>query len=222
MKSDKRISSRDYVLLSAYVDGEIDAGTRVDLVERLESDESLRAELQSLRHTVDLVRALPEVAAPRDFTVSESMLAKPERRASLKSLAFVPRQISLVASIILTFIGIYTMSLDFFPTVPENMQFFAMIDANVNSDDSAPEAAAGMTAKQSQIDASGIVESSAAEHASGESESEAAMAGRSGAMQSERTSRQGAFPKLPTGPAILILGLLLFAATMASLRSNRG
>ena len=47
-------------------------------------------------------------------------------------------------------------------------------------------------------------------------------AGRSGAMQSERTSRQGAFPKLPTGPAILILGRLLFTATMASLRSKRG
>ncbi|MGC9334393.1 MAG: anti-sigma factor family protein [Anaerolineae bacterium] len=74
-------------LLSAYLDGELGEGERQRLEARLARDVPLRAELRALQQTVSLMRELPEVAAPRNFILSESMVEqrqpalKPEPRA---------------------------------------------------------------------------------------------------------------------------------------------
>ena len=70
-------SERDLELLSAYLDGELDERARTQLEQRLAQDRALRAELQRLRETVALVRSLPPVKAPRDFTLDPARYGRP-------------------------------------------------------------------------------------------------------------------------------------------------
>ncbi len=53
--------------LSAFLDGELQSGPAAELRERLERDPELRAELESLRRTVEAVRSLPAERAPAEL-----------------------------------------------------------------------------------------------------------------------------------------------------------
>ena len=72
-------------LLSAYLDGELSEREQERLEARLSEDPALRAELRAMHHTVSMVRDLPQVRAPRNFILSESMVKEqrgaPETRA---------------------------------------------------------------------------------------------------------------------------------------------
>ncbi len=57
-------------LLSAYIDGEIDAQERVLVERHLAECEQCAHQLQTLRQTVALLHQLPPVAAPRPFTLT--------------------------------------------------------------------------------------------------------------------------------------------------------
>lgn len=63
---------RDYELLSAYIDGELNDSERAALETRLNSEDDLRRELATLRQTVALVNQLPKLKAPRNFTLEKS------------------------------------------------------------------------------------------------------------------------------------------------------
>ncbi len=65
-------------LLSAYLDGELSEREREQLEARLSQDPALRAELRTLHQTVSLVHQLPQVSAPRNFILSESVLRRRE------------------------------------------------------------------------------------------------------------------------------------------------
>jgi len=60
--------------LSAYLDGEMNEHELRRLEARLSEDPALRAELEALRQTVALVRELPQVAAPRNLILTQSMV----------------------------------------------------------------------------------------------------------------------------------------------------
>lgn len=72
-------SERDLELLSAYLDGELTDREREALEKRLAQDGTLRATLQSLRDTVALVRDLPPLKAPRNFTLDPAVYGRPVR-----------------------------------------------------------------------------------------------------------------------------------------------
>jgi hypothetical protein len=63
-------------LLSAYLDGELGERERQRLEARLAQDPTLRAELRALHRMVSLVQELPQVAAPRNFILSKSMVER--------------------------------------------------------------------------------------------------------------------------------------------------
>ena len=63
-------------LLSAYIDDALSADERRDLEARLRAEPALQQELDTLRQTVALMRALPERKAPRDFTLTPEMVAQ--------------------------------------------------------------------------------------------------------------------------------------------------
>jgi hypothetical protein len=75
-KREREREQRDE-LLSAYLDGRLDAGERARLEARLAADPALRAELQALRRTVALVRDLPRVPAPRNFILPRATVTRP-------------------------------------------------------------------------------------------------------------------------------------------------
>ncbi len=80
-------------LLSAYLDGELEADEQARLEARLESDPTLREELDGLRRTVALVRDLPPAPLPRNFILSPGMAApaRPRPRSLPRRLVAVPR-----------------------------------------------------------------------------------------------------------------------------------
>src|SRR5919199_1642583 len=61
--------------LSAYLDGELAPAARQAVDEHLAACAECRAELESLRQTRDLLRALPPVAPPRSFAITAEMAA---------------------------------------------------------------------------------------------------------------------------------------------------
>jgi hypothetical protein len=63
------LSNDDLIALSAYLDDELSPEEKAVLQARLENDDTLRAELDSLQRTVNLLRDLPTLPAPRDFTL---------------------------------------------------------------------------------------------------------------------------------------------------------
>ncbi len=67
------LTDRDYELLSAYIDGELSATERANIERRLESDIVWQQEYEALRTTAQLVRDLPTLKAPRNFTLTPQM-----------------------------------------------------------------------------------------------------------------------------------------------------
>lgn len=63
-------------LLSAYLDDELTIRQREQLEARLSQDPALRADLRALYQTVSMMRELPQVSAPRNFILSESMVTR--------------------------------------------------------------------------------------------------------------------------------------------------
>jgi hypothetical protein len=65
------VSEQDYELLSAYVDGMLDEEERLALEERLHGDADLLRELTALYLTLAMVKQLPMMTAPRNFTLKD-------------------------------------------------------------------------------------------------------------------------------------------------------
>ena len=95
------LTERDLDLLSAYLDGTLNNTERAALETRLQSDTELSRELASLRATVDLVKTLPTLRAPRDFTLTPQMVRR--RPSILTSAAF--SALSAAAAVVLLVLG---------------------------------------------------------------------------------------------------------------------
>lgn len=78
------MNERDQELLSTYIDGALSARERTLLEQRLAAEPELRQELNSLQQTVRLVRQMPALKAPRDFTLTPAMAGvRPAARTAL-------------------------------------------------------------------------------------------------------------------------------------------
>jgi hypothetical protein len=71
----KKISNRDWENLSAYLDGQLTPRKRARFAARLESEPALREAYDSLRRTRAMLRGLPRLRAPRNFTVTPEMVS---------------------------------------------------------------------------------------------------------------------------------------------------
>lgn len=69
-----RLTDQDTELLSAYLDGALSTAERSALDTRLQAEPELRRELDTLRGTVNLIRALPPIKAPRDYALDERQI----------------------------------------------------------------------------------------------------------------------------------------------------
>ncbi len=113
-----RLSPEDMMALSAYLDGALDPPERSSLERRLVTEPLLRAELESLRDTVNLVKSLPRLKAPRDFSLTPAMLAQMGGGGSVSHNPKIVRLATfnrwqmasvatLAASVLLVFIGLF-------------------------------------------------------------------------------------------------------------------
>ncbi|MBI5931173.1 MAG: hypothetical protein HY862_17825 [Chloroflexi bacterium] len=143
------ISPEDLMALSAFLDGALDPPERSSLERRLATEPLLRAELDSLRDTVSLVKSLPRLKAPRDFTLTPAMLAHTNGGHSISPSPKTVRLVqfnrwqmaslaTLAASILLVFIGLFTGFDTTNNKAPESQAFVAPpITGEVNGQDGA-------------------------------------------------------------------------------------
>lgn len=101
------LTPHDYEQLSAYLDGVLSEAERRALEARLLDEPDLRRELEALRATVALVRGLPPVKAPRDFTLTAQM-ARPPRLLFLPTTAAFSA-ISAAAATLLVALGVVVL-----------------------------------------------------------------------------------------------------------------
>lgn len=74
-KHPPELSEQDAELLSAYIDDMLERAERQQLERRLADEPFLRTELDALRQTVAWIQTLPELQAPRNFTLPADMAA---------------------------------------------------------------------------------------------------------------------------------------------------
>ncbi len=98
MKKD-RSRIQDLEMLSAYLDDALTAAERQTLEARLVRDPELREHLEQLRVTRSLVRGLPRIKAPRNFTLSAEMVRL--RRPKARPMVSLLRLASSLAAILL-------------------------------------------------------------------------------------------------------------------------
>jgi hypothetical protein len=104
------LNDRDVELLSAYLDGALTPAERAALEARLQADAALRRDLDGLRQTVALVRALPRLAAPRSFALTPAQAGLVDRPRPLPffvSSAF--SALSAAAAVVLLALGSYLL-----------------------------------------------------------------------------------------------------------------
>jgi hypothetical protein len=107
------ISEQDYELLSAYLDGMLGDSERAELEARLEADSVLRDEFNAMYQTVQLVKSLPELAAPRSYTLTPEQalrirnerISRPVAREN-RILRFVLPVLSAASSMALVLFGL--------------------------------------------------------------------------------------------------------------------
>lgn len=69
------LSDRDYELISAYLDGEIDVRQKTVIENRLARDAQFKSAYEQLSRTRRLMRSQPLLRAPRNYTLSAKMLS---------------------------------------------------------------------------------------------------------------------------------------------------
>ena len=74
MSAEQNFSPEELELLSAYLDNMLNEVERSALEIRLAQNEALRTELEALRSTIALIKGLPTLKAPRNFTLTPAMV----------------------------------------------------------------------------------------------------------------------------------------------------
>jgi hypothetical protein len=92
-----QFTTRDYELISAYLDNQLSSKDREQFEARLKADPALQKELQGINKTRTLLRTLPKLKAPRNYYIK----AETKRVIPRLRLAPVFGIISAVASVIL-------------------------------------------------------------------------------------------------------------------------
>jgi hypothetical protein len=74
------LSRKDYLLLSAYLDGELSQSDIQRVEKRLLSDQQFKRTLEELAYTKRLLRAMPRIRAPRNFMLTPERVKKTVKR----------------------------------------------------------------------------------------------------------------------------------------------
>jgi hypothetical protein len=91
---------QNHEALSAYLDNQLGGRERSQLEARLRADPALRAELETLRRTRAILRATPQVRAPRNFTLTPEMAAQLRQQPRQSGLFFVFRYAFVLSSLL--------------------------------------------------------------------------------------------------------------------------
>lgn len=101
----------DFELLSAYLDNALPEAARADLETRLAAEPELRATLDSLRTMLRVLRAVPTLRPPRNFTLDPARYRRRAWWASYRTMQVVGA-LGAFASVVLVALGLFTATLN--------------------------------------------------------------------------------------------------------------
>ncbi len=151
-----RITDKDWVQLSAYLDGELSGKELDQLRKRLKSDSQLQAALEELNATKQILKAAPQIPAPRRFTLTPEMVGQKEKKNTNRGyrLAAALMSFLLIGVLILDFGGIFfTGALS---ALPSQKSFEVQLE-------SMPESAADAVEEPALMDGAAVPEAVAGE-----------------------------------------------------------
>jgi len=98
-----QIKSHDWEALSTYLDGQLSTREHSRLEARLKSDPDLRSALEDLRQTRSVIRSLPNIRVPRNYSLTPEMVG-----IKRDTTRFIPvlRLASVLAMVLLAFVFI--------------------------------------------------------------------------------------------------------------------
>src|SRR4030042_1846406 len=99
-----QITSRDYELISAYLDDQGGIQERVRLEARMKANPELQNEMHEMSKTRLLIRSLPKIRAPRNYYINAQTGVEPAQTRQALRLAPTFGIISAIASIILVLV----------------------------------------------------------------------------------------------------------------------
>jgi hypothetical protein len=147
-----RIHNQVVDLLSAYIDGELSAGERELVQAHITTCSTCADDLASLRQTVRLLGQLPQVAAPRPFTLRESDVRPigPTARRAWWQVPWTQRLVAAAAMFLCVLVvgGVLLMSrrgMVGAPAEPESIALQALSATNTSAPKMAAEQAAVAT-----------------------------------------------------------------------------
>jgi len=151
-----RITDRDWVQLSTYLDGELSGKELEQLRKRLKSDPQFQAALEELNATKQILKATPRIPAPRRFTLTQEMVGQKEKKTTNRGyrLAAALMSFLLIGVLILDFGGIFFTGA--MSAVPSQKSFEVQLE-------SMPESAADAVEEPALMDATAEPEAVAAE-----------------------------------------------------------
>ncbi len=97
----KRLTFRDYELLSAYMDGALSPGERRRVEKQLETRAEFRKALSELQQTRKAMRSMPHIRVPRNFFITPAMV-QPRRAPFLVGALRFSSALAALAAVILT------------------------------------------------------------------------------------------------------------------------
>lgn len=103
-------TEQDYELLSAYLDNQLSAADRTQLERRLAAEPALRAVLNDLQRTVDVLKFTPQLALPRNFTLDVARYRRPTPWWARYRTMQLVGALGTAASIILILLGVTLFS----------------------------------------------------------------------------------------------------------------
>ncbi len=132
------VTDHDYELLSAYLDGTLSESEHQVLETRLQNEPSLRRELDALRQTVALVKQLPPLKAPRNFTLDIHMV-RPSRLLIFPTTTAFSALSAIAAILVLVVAGLLLMtpSLSQAPPEPQSLASIPTHAITAESEDGA-------------------------------------------------------------------------------------
>jgi hypothetical protein len=100
-----KISNRDWIQLSAYLDDELNQKEIELLRRRIETDPALQAALEEINLTRTVLRKTPQIQVPRNFTLQQEQVGIKEKRPVYKGYR--------LAAVLMSFLLIGVMVIDF-------------------------------------------------------------------------------------------------------------
>ncbi len=96
-----RLSPKDWLAISAHLDGRLNPKESAKLETRLNSDTDFKRSYQELEYTRRMLRALPQRRAPRNFTLSPKTISAPTHKPRVQPVFGFASAVATLAMVIL-------------------------------------------------------------------------------------------------------------------------